>query len=99
METHTPEIHETHHAKKPEEGFFEKYSTPLSILGAGIFVAIALTGGGTRSSREVTSVPATTSTQTALEEAVLPTEGVTLPITWGDLGAKMVEVGAIDPAK
>lgn len=34
-----------------------------------------------------------------LEQSVLPSDGITLPITWGDLGAKLVEVGAIDPVK
>ena len=32
----------------------------------------------------------------ALEEAVLPSTGVVLPVSWGDLGAKLVSVGAID---
>ncbi|MEX0931076.1 MAG: hypothetical protein WDZ68_02150, partial [Candidatus Paceibacterota bacterium] len=32
----------------------------------------------------------------ALEERVLPSEGVTLPVSWGDLGVKLVGVGAID---
>ena len=32
----------------------------------------------------------------ALEEVVLPSAGVILPVSWGDLGAKLVSVGAID---
>ena len=32
----------------------------------------------------------------ALEETVLPSAGVILPVSWGDLGAKLVSVGAID---
>ncbi len=32
----------------------------------------------------------------ALEEAVLPRNGVVLPVVWGDLGAKLASVGAID---
>lgn len=35
----------------------------------------------------------------ALEAKVLPQEGMTLPVTWGDLGAKMVSVGVIDAEK
>jgi len=31
-----------------------------------------------------------------LEEAVLPKEGVTLPVSWGDLGSKLVEAGVIN---
>ncbi|KKW11546.1 MAG: hypothetical protein UY50_C0011G0022 [Parcubacteria group bacterium GW2011_GWA2_49_9] len=30
------------------------------------------------------------------EEAVLPSSGIELPVTWGDLGAKLSSVGAID---
>src|SRR3989344_7244498 len=35
----------------------------------------------------------------ALEEDVLPSDGVVLPVVWGDLGAKLVEAGAIDAEK
>lgn len=35
----------------------------------------------------------------ALEKTVLPSEGVELPITWGDLGRRMVADGVIDEAK
>lgn len=35
----------------------------------------------------------------ALEELVLPSAGVTLPVVWGDLGAKLVSTGAIDAEK
>ncbi len=31
-----------------------------------------------------------------LEESVLPKEGVELPVSWGDLGKKLVEAGVID---
>jgi hypothetical protein len=31
-----------------------------------------------------------------LEEEVIPSEGIVLPIRWGDLGKKMVEAGVID---
>lgn len=34
-----------------------------------------------------------------LEEAVLPSEGVVLPVRWGDLGIKLVSVGVIDSRK
>src|SRR3989344_3107949 len=34
-----------------------------------------------------------------LEEKVFPAEGVTLPVVWGYLGAKLVSVGAIDADK
>lgn len=34
-----------------------------------------------------------------LEKKVLPTEGVTLPVIWGDLGSKLVDAGVIDATK
>ncbi len=34
-----------------------------------------------------------------LEKMVLPTEGVILPVTWGDLGDKMIKAGVIDADK
>ena len=37
--------------------------------------------------------------KSALEEKVLPTEGVTLPVSWNNLGKKLVEAGAIDGEK
>lgn len=34
-----------------------------------------------------------------LAEAVLPKEGFTLPVSWGDLGPKLISLGVIDKAK
>ncbi len=34
-----------------------------------------------------------------LEESVIPSKGVELSVTWGDLGKRMVELGAIDAGK
>lgn len=34
-----------------------------------------------------------------LDEQVLPSSGVTLPISWGDIGVRMVEAGIIDQEK
>lgn len=34
-----------------------------------------------------------------LEKAVLPAEGVVLPVKWGDLGDKMIKAGVIDAGK
>src|SRR3989344_9660400 len=87
---------ETHISEKKPELFIQKYSTPLSIISAGIIIAVSL--NGSPSNRTPNNVTATNSAE-ALQESVVPSEGVTLPITWGDLGAKLVEVGAIDPEK
>lgn len=79
---------ETETKKRTIETVVKEYATPLSIIVAGIIIAISLSAGP----------PQKISTD-SLQESVLPTAGVTLPITWGDLGAQLVEVGAIDREK
>lgn len=37
--------------------------------------------------------------EAVLNETVLPSQGVTLPVKWGDLGKQMVDAGVIDGAK
>ncbi len=80
---------ETEKKKRTLEDAVKKYATPLSIIAAGIIVAVSLSG----QPREISQ------NQNSLQESVLPSDGVTLPIMWGDLGAKLVEAGAIDLAK
>jgi len=91
METET----HTHTKKKTIEEIVREYSTPLSIVAAGAIIAMVLYYGPS-GSRNAT---VTTNSPEQLQESVLPTAGVTLPITWGDLGAKLVETGTIDPEK
>ena len=79
---------ETETKKRTIEDIVREYATPLSIIGAGIIIAVSLTASPPR---EISA--------DSLQESVLPSAGVTLPITWGDLGAKLVEVGAIDATK
>jgi len=79
---------ETETKKRTIEDVVKEYSTPLSIIGAGIIIAISLNASPPR---EVTA--------NSLQESVLPSSGVALPITWGELGARLVEAGAIDPVK
>ncbi len=80
---------ETENKKRTLEEVVKEHSTPISIIAAGIIIAISLSG----SPREVSQ------NQDSLQESVLPGAGVTLPVTWGDLGARLVEAGAIDPVK
>ncbi|MCR4333723.1 MAG: hypothetical protein NUV60_01730 [Patescibacteria group bacterium] len=87
---------ETHASQRIVEHFVTKYATPLSILAAGALVALAMSGDP--ASRTL-GVSAPADVQAQLQESVLPTDGAALPITWGDLGAKLVEVGVIDPVK
>src|SRR3990167_7750728 len=79
---------ETETKKKTIEDIVRKYATPLSIIGAGIIIAVSLDASPPR---EINA--------DSLQESVIPSAGVELPITWGNLGAKLVETGAIDPAK
>src|SRR3989338_11000871 len=46
--------------------------------------------------QEVSSNLAVQTDDSALVEAVIPARGFTLPVTWGDLGKKLVEKGVID---
>jgi hypothetical protein len=64
------------------------------IAAAGILLFVVLV------STERSTPPYTAEEDTpALEEAVLPKEGVVLPIRWGDIGAHIVEAGVIDITK
>ena len=65
-----------------------KYSTPLSIIAAGVIIAVAFSAD-----------PSPKVSADSLQESVLPSSGVVLPVTWGDLGAGLVEAGAIDREK
>src|SRR3989344_1371009 len=62
------------------------YTLPASIL----ISAIILAGAWVYTDKTLVS---------ALEEKVLPPEGVVLPIRWGDLGAQLVNAGVIDSNK
>src|SRR3989338_8018975 len=76
-----------------------EYGTPVSIVIAGIIIASAMSpsqGGGTSGLFSNNSSGNDTG-RSAIEEAVLPAKGVKLPVVWGDLGAQLVEAGAIDP--
>ncbi|OHA90915.1 MAG: hypothetical protein A2665_02210 [Candidatus Zambryskibacteria bacterium RIFCSPHIGHO2_01_FULL_46_30] len=79
------------------------YMLPLAIVVASIFI-----GGAVLYKDRLTPIQADSSsgeTQksarqiSALEKAVLPETGVILPVTWGDLGSKLVSTGAIDADK
>ncbi|OGF70754.1 hypothetical protein A2930_04375 [Candidatus Giovannonibacteria bacterium RIFCSPLOWO2_01_FULL_45_34] len=68
---------------------------PISILISSLILAGTwiYTAGQKEANKEVGIEPS------ELEEKVLPSEGVVLPITWGSLGAKLVSAGAIDADK
>lgn len=78
------------------ESIVRAYATPLSILAAGALIALVMY---TDPSDRTPGISARADAQAQLQESVLPADGVVLPVTWGDLGVRLVEVGAIDPAK
>lgn len=85
---------ETHKTQRTLEDVVREYATPLSVLGAGVLISMSLINGGSPNSALGGSTRA--DILSALQEEVLPQSGVALPVALGDLGAKLVEVGAID---
>ncbi len=87
-ETRTPFLEKNH-----------KYLLPASI----VIASIILSSTWMYISKTTGYVAGITQTKKALAqvdmEQVAPKKGVTLPVTWGDLGAKMVETGVIDKEK
>lgn len=76
---------------------------PASILLSAIILAGAwmYNTGLKAENRQIASRPVSEDVRqvSALEEKVLPSEGVELPVVWGDLGAKLASVGAIDAGR
>ena len=65
------------------------------LSGAWIYT----TGQKTMDQDQAETQVATEKERLGLEEKVLPIEGVTLPVSWGNLGVQLVEAGAIDADK
>lgn len=100
----TPVVEETHDKKS----LFKNPWLPVSLIliGALIFnqfyTVEIYRKQGTSSNREIQSnstVSNTSINSDTLAAAVLPRDGVTLPISWGNLGEKMTDLGVIDEAK
>ncbi|MDO8552288.1 MAG: hypothetical protein Q7S01_02020 [bacterium] len=91
--------HSEHSASKGVnwKALYQEYGTPVSIIIAGIIIASAMPGSQWGSIANLFAKTGSASGPSAIEEAVLPAKGVKLPVVWGDLGARLVEAGAIDP--
>ncbi len=78
----------------------DKFAVPASIVIAALIIGGTMmwkrTDNGAQAARADT--PSVTSVEDLMEE-VLPSRGVTLPITWGDLGSQLVASGVIDEEK
>jgi hypothetical protein len=81
---------ETKTTSRTLEDIAREYATPLSIIGVGIIVALSLTVSPQNRTASVVGTGAL---------AGLSATEVTLPATWGDLGARMVAAGVIDSTK
>ncbi|MEK7086968.1 MAG: hypothetical protein AAB935_01780, partial [Patescibacteria group bacterium] len=79
------------------------YFLPLSILVAALIIAIAwVYTTGKHAAGGALNSPAKNISQNQLanlEEAIIPSEGVVLPVKWGNLGKQMIEAGVIDAQK
>ncbi|MDO8585172.1 MAG: hypothetical protein Q7R85_03600 [bacterium] len=80
-----------------------KYLVPASIVVAAIILAGAwiYTVGVKAGAQQKADIASgeEQSPVSELEEKVLPSEGVELPVVWGELGAKLVDAGVIDADK
>ena len=72
---------------------------PASIIVAAAMISSAWIYTGGFGYRENQAKPEERVLGSALEEVVLPSEGVVLPVAWKDLGIQMVRSGVIDKEK
>jgi len=89
------ESHSEEQIAKREEGLL----LPASIIVAAAMIASAWIYTGGLGYRENQPAPEERARQSALEEVVLPSDGVLLPVVWRDLGIQMVRSGVIDKEK
>lgn len=74
------------------------YVLPLSIIISSLVIAGAFYMRDTRrtDARDGVNVSDMKEVQNILEEEVIPSQGVILPVVWGDLGVKLARAGVID---
>ncbi len=75
--------------------FLKAYLVPVVIL----VVAVVLIGVLPREAPTLVRNEVGAPTLEGVEEKVLPSKGIVLPVRWGDLGARMVSAGVIDGEK
>lgn len=86
------------------ESVKKDYLLPASILILAVIIAgawVYTTGLKIQNApqKAVGSSISSSAQKSGLEEKVLPSEGVVLPVRWGDLGVKMASVGVINKEK
>ena len=93
-----PEQHNQEAQTKWRASPIKEYAVPIAIVIAGFMIAVSyyqVQTGGRYAARAAPQSPISTE----LEESVIPSKGVELPVTWGDLGKRMIDAGAIDADK
>ncbi|MEK7156520.1 MAG: hypothetical protein AAB790_01810 [Patescibacteria group bacterium] len=93
-----PEQHEQEPRTWRQSPIAKEYAVPIAIVIAGFMFAVSYYQVQTGGRYAVRPAPQS-AISTQLEESVIPSKGVELPVTWGDLGKRMVELGAIDADK
>lgn len=74
----------------------KQYALPIAIVIAGALFSAATLYSSKNNPAQPPAAAGQTAAVSALERAVLPREGVVLPVSWGGLGARLVSAGAID---
>ncbi len=81
----------------------KNYVLPISVLAAALILAGAwvYTEGLASINRQTADISEHSgkTQNSTLEEKVVPSAGVALPVTWGDLGSKLASAGVIDAGK
>ena len=70
---------------------------PVAVIVAGAMLSLAVLYSPQDSSNKTATVQS--ASVSALEEAVLPSAHILLPVSWGDLGTKLISAGVIDEKK
>ena len=92
-----PEQHNQKAHIRSQSSVVKDYAVPIAIVIAGSVFAVSNYLAQT-STAGVASAPQNAEVA-QLAEGVIPSKGVVLPATWGDLGKKLADAGAIDPDK
>jgi len=91
---------EYHNQQNNQENKIELVSRlPAAIIVASLIVAGALLMRSEDDQRSITQISKSEIERSDLEETVLPSKGILLPVTWKDLGVKLVSVGVINAKK
>ncbi len=93
--------------QKPEKNSKPAFKKNYLISGSIVISSVILAGTWVYTTRLKAAIPQKTNTASAQEQSptlelegkVLPSQGVELPVVWGDLGAKLVREGVIDADK